>query len=86
MPLLTVLKNARAYPLVNDINLAVVGAGEELGSPEFWWKILISAFLVLLGGVFAGYVLTLSTTKLRVINTIFVSASCQTNPRTHGPR
>jgi hypothetical protein len=28
--------------------------GEELGSPEFWCKMLISIFLVLLGGVFAG--------------------------------
>lgn len=25
-------------------------------SPEFWWKILLSACLVLAGGVFAGYV------------------------------
>jgi hypothetical protein len=28
----------------------------ELWSPEFWEKIAISACLVLLGGVFAGYV------------------------------
>lgn len=24
------------------------------GSPEFWWKICISAVFVLLGGLFAG--------------------------------
>lgn len=26
------------------------------GSEEFWFHIIVSAFLVLLGGVFAGYV------------------------------
>ena len=31
-------------------------ASEEFGSPEFWGKMLISIFLVLLGGVFAGWV------------------------------
>jgi metal transporter CNNM len=30
--------------------------GEELGSPEFWGKMIISIFLVLLGGVFSGLV------------------------------
>jgi metal transporter CNNM len=30
--------------------------GEELGSPEFWWQIIISTFLILSGGVFAGCV------------------------------
>jgi metal transporter CNNM len=30
---------------------------EPVGSPEFWWKLVISMFLVLGGGVFAGYVL-----------------------------
>ena len=53
MPLLNV---GRAFPFANDINIAGVGPGEELGSPEFWWKMLISTFLVLLGGVLAGYV------------------------------
>lgn len=28
--------------------------GEEPGSPEFWWKISLSAVLVVAGGVFAG--------------------------------
>ncbi|KAJ3765702.1 DUF21-domain-containing protein [Lentinula raphanica] len=31
----------------------------EYGSPEFWWKMGISVFLVLLGGVFAGLTLGL---------------------------
>lgn len=33
--------------------------GVEPGSPEFWWKIIISSILVLLGGVFAGLTLGL---------------------------
>ena len=31
--------------------------GEQPGSPEFWYKLVISIGLVLAGGVFAGYVL-----------------------------
>ena len=38
----------------------VTFAGEEpeepVGSAAFWWKIFISACLVLSGGAFAGYV------------------------------
>ncbi|PBK61498.1 DUF21-domain-containing protein [Armillaria solidipes] len=33
--------------------------GVEPGSPEFWWKIITSSILVLLGGVFAGLTLGL---------------------------
>ncbi|KAG2135098.1 hypothetical protein DEU56DRAFT_807792 [Suillus clintonianus] len=33
--------------------------GEPVGSPTFWWKIAISAVLVLAGGVFAGLTLGL---------------------------
>ena len=29
--------------------------GKEPGSPEFWYRVIISVGLVLLGGVFAGY-------------------------------
>lgn len=29
---------------------------EPVGSPKFWWKLVISMLLVLGGGVFAGYV------------------------------
>ena len=35
----------------------------EPGSPEFWEKLIISAALVLAGGVFAGYVLKHVATK-----------------------
>ncbi|KAG6856741.1 hypothetical protein H0H87_001341 [Tephrocybe sp. NHM501043] len=31
----------------------------EPGSPDFWWRLLISAVLVLAGGVFAGLTLGL---------------------------
>jgi hypothetical protein len=38
-------------------------AGEEpdepVGSTQFWWKIIVSMGLVLLGGAFAGYVISL---------------------------
>jgi metal transporter CNNM len=30
--------------------------GEPVGSATFWWKMIISAALVLSGGAFAGYV------------------------------
>lgn len=30
---------------------------EELGSPEFWYKMIVSVILVLAGGVFSGCVL-----------------------------
>lgn len=34
-----------------------IASEEPVGSPEFWWKLVISMILVLGGGVFAGYVL-----------------------------
>lgn len=46
--------------------------GEEFGSPEFWAKMLVSIFLVLLGGVFAGLTLGLmglDELHLRVLST-----------------
>ncbi|KAI0286416.1 DUF21-domain-containing protein [Russula brevipes] len=46
--------------------------GEELGSPEFWWQIIISTFLILSGGVFAGLTLGLmglDELHLRVLST-----------------
>jgi metal transporter CNNM len=33
---------------------------EDPGSPGFWWKIGLSALLVVAGGVFAGYVRLIS--------------------------
>jgi hypothetical protein len=55
MPLLN-LYNVRALPLDNDMNIVAIGPGEELGSPEFWWGMLTSTILVLLGGVLSGCV------------------------------
>ncbi|KAN0105707.1 protein of unknown function DUF21 domain containing protein [Russula decolorans] len=46
--------------------------GEEFGSPEFWGKMFVSIFLVLLGGVFAGLTLGLmglDELHLRVLST-----------------
>ncbi|KAH9016154.1 hypothetical protein EDB85DRAFT_2021627 [Lactarius pseudohatsudake] len=72
MPLLTALKNPRAFPFASGMNVAAVGPGEELGSPEFWSKMLISTCLVLLGGVLAGLTLGLmglDELHLRVLST-----------------
>lgn len=72
MPLLTVLHNARAFPSSTNMKTSVVDSGEELGSPEFWWKMLICTFLVLLGGVLAGLTLGLmglDELHLRVLST-----------------
>ncbi|KAH9005743.1 DUF21-domain-containing protein [Lactarius hatsudake] len=54
------------------MNVAAVGPGEELGSPEFWSKMFISICLVLLGGVLAGLTLGLmglDELHLRVLST-----------------
>lgn len=37
------------------VTLKEEGPEEPIGSATFWWKILISACLVLSGGAFAGY-------------------------------
>lgn len=57
LPLLLHVSLGRAVPYLT----AAVGAGTEKdehgeapGSPEFWWKLIISVALVLIGGVFAG--------------------------------
>ena len=46
--------------LLSGLNYVIAGHSEgpsdEPGSPEFWWKIGLSALLVIAGGVFAGYV------------------------------
>ncbi|KAI0258675.1 DUF21-domain-containing protein [Gloeopeniophorella convolvens] len=47
--------------------------GEPVGSPNFWWKVIISAGLVLLGGVFAG--LTLGLMGLDELHLRVLSAS-----------
>lgn len=54
--LLIGLHVVRASPFVaRDVDPSGIGDdGEEFGSPEFWYKLILSAVLVLLGGVFAG--------------------------------
>jgi metal transporter CNNM len=55
--LLRLVHAASAYPfLVQFADKPKHQHGEEFGSPEFWGKLGISVFLVLLGGVFSGYV------------------------------
>ncbi|KAL1737991.1 hypothetical protein HDZ31DRAFT_70528 [Schizophyllum fasciatum] len=56
--LVFILHRALASPFYAQM----VPPGEEeapKGSPEFWWKLAISAVLVLAGGVFAGLTLGL---------------------------
>jgi len=66
MILWTAFPAANAFPLAANSNLNLDGVvptksktGEEFGSPAFWWHIVISVFLVLLGGVFSGLTLGL---------------------------
>jgi len=59
MAILNALPTTLSYPFssTTDPRIAVPSAmsdGEDFGSPEFWWKIALSGFLVLLGGAFAG--------------------------------
>ncbi|KAI9510699.1 DUF21-domain-containing protein [Russula earlei] len=49
--------------------------GEQFGSPEFWWKMVISVGLVLLGGVFSG--LTLGLMGLDELHLRVLSASSE---------
>jgi hypothetical protein len=52
--------NVSAIPFVGNVVKRVTAPsnldalGETQGSPEFWWKLIISVVLVLAGGVFAG--------------------------------
>jgi len=58
--LLLYVRTVAGVPFVRDAIRAVVFATTmddntpELGSAEFWYHIVISIFLVLAGGVFAG--------------------------------
>lgn len=44
--------------LLSVLDYVIAGHGEKHGdepfSSEFWWKIILSAVLVVAGGVFAG--------------------------------
>lgn len=54
--ILLLLRYARASPFMftSVATREHAPKGEPVGSPEFWWKMAISAALVLGGGVFAG--------------------------------
>jgi metal transporter CNNM len=61
MALLSILPTVHTFPFTADGKLPTqdtspTGVGEEFGSPEFWWKMIISTVFVLLGGVFSGCV------------------------------
>ncbi|KAH9891187.1 hypothetical protein C8Q73DRAFT_792624 [Cubamyces lactineus] len=60
---LSLLRTSRAVPTVFSLLLpaepADDGPGETPGSPEFWYKLVVSIALVLAGGVFAGLTLGL---------------------------
>lgn len=64
---LILARKALAAPFKSFLGTYIIASAHELdstthddtpeyGSPEFWWKMGISVALVLLGGVFAGYV------------------------------
>ncbi|KAA1475388.1 DUF21-domain-containing protein [Dentipellis sp. KUC8613] len=67
MSVLTVLaaclsvSSVNAFPSVRvfDEHVRAADGGEEVGSPEFWYKVIVSIGLVLAGGVFAGLTLGL---------------------------
>lgn len=54
------LVKASPFSLADASSHVVVDDGEEVGSPEFWYKVLLSIALVLAGGVFAGYAVVCS--------------------------
>jgi hypothetical protein len=79
MPLLTSLLKAHSLPLAADGTKVISPArtGEEFGSPEFWCKVIISVFLVLLGGVFSGCVNTHTPTgKHKARGVLAVDSRC----------
>jgi hypothetical protein len=56
MAILPSFSTALSFPLTQMPYLESMkhNPGEKVGSPEFWWRIFLSACLVLLGGVFSG--------------------------------
>ncbi|KAI0932818.1 hypothetical protein AcV7_000187 [Taiwanofungus camphoratus] len=53
------IKIAHASPMDIHTFPTAVGDGEQTGSPEFWYKVIMSVSLVLAGGVFSGLTLGL---------------------------
>lgn len=57
MVLLRVVNASPFYHATKKHNTGHPGA--EPGSEEFWYHLIVSAFLVLAGGVFSGFVITI---------------------------
>ena len=67
--LLSLLAPANAFPTLHSLFTTTTipeteEPGEEPGSPEFWYKLIVSVGLVLAGGVFAGSVLLVPPSAL----------------------
>ncbi|RPD59499.1 DUF21-domain-containing protein [Lentinus tigrinus ALCF2SS1-6] len=74
--LLALVSPAHAFPTIYSLLAHAPEAddpGEEPGSPEFWYKLIVSIGLVLAGGVFAG--LTLGLMGLDELHLRVLSAS-----------
>ncbi|KAI0735771.1 hypothetical protein C8Q76DRAFT_853940 [Earliella scabrosa] len=76
--LLSLLAPANAFPTLHSLFTTTTipeteEPGEEPGSPEFWYKLIVSVGLVLAGGVFAG--LTLGLMGLDELHLRVLSAS-----------
>lgn len=63
--------------LLSALNYVVAGhaegPGQKPGSAEFWWKIGLSAVLVVAGGVFAGYATHYLPSAIRELFTVNAS-------------
>ena len=73
VPLLTLVNAVYSTPLLDDfLSKEVPGPdgkdGLPPGSSEFWWKMVMSAALVLAGGLFAGYVCSGTSLCLEYLN------------------
>ncbi|TFK38807.1 hypothetical protein BDQ12DRAFT_683387 [Crucibulum laeve] len=83
--LLFLLRTVAASPFFKIHNVPANGEkGEPPGSPEFWWKMIISGVLVLAGGVFAGLTLGLmglDELHLRVLATSSVDEREKNNAK-----
>ena len=54
--LVLLLRTMNTSPYYSDLKHKTGRPGFERGSPEFWYHLIVGVFLVLAGGVFAGYV------------------------------
>ena len=56
IPTFVFLLRAMSSSPLSDLKHKTGRPGIERGSPEFWYHLIVGMFLVLAGGVFAGYV------------------------------